>query len=117
VVQDGADERSGEEVLTDVMAAPESPDVHKDRRFHGGAPMRPDDEALAERAAEERVDAGVADFAPGDVPPATDDPVPVDITETEQYEEERAEIDKEVREGLLASGERAEFPPTSYPES
>jgi hypothetical protein len=97
--------------------APPPPDVHRDRRFHGGVPPRPDDELLAERTAEERVDAGLADFAPGDVPPATDDPVPVDITETEEYEEEKSEIDEEVRDGVLPSGERPDFPPSSYPES
>ena len=93
------------------------PVTHRDRRFHGGLPPRPDDDALAELTAEERVTAGLAPFAPDDVPPATDDPVPVDITETEQYQAEKVEIDEEVREGALPAGERPEFPPSSYPES
>lgn len=107
----------GEEVRADVMAAPGPPDVHKDRRYHGGAPDRLDDDELAERTDEERVDAGLADFAPGDVPPATDDPVPVDVTDTDQYRDEKEEIDRETRAGLLPSGERPDFPPSSYPSS
>lgn len=118
MAQDGGNEpSSGEEVLEDVMAAPGPPDVRRDRRFHGGAPPRLDDDALAERTEEERVDAGLADFAPDDVPAATDDPVPVDVTETEQYLDEKAEIDKETREGILPSGERPAFPPSSYKDS
>ena len=44
------------------------------RREHGGAPMHPDDEALARRTERERVDAGLEDYDPDDVPPATDTP-------------------------------------------
>jgi hypothetical protein len=118
VTQDRGDQLSdGEEVLRDVMAAPGPPDVNRDRRYHGGASDRPDDDELAERTAEERVDAGLADFAPGDVPAATDDPVPVDIRETAEYEEARTEVDAEVREGEMSSGERPDFPPSSYPTS
>lgn len=111
------DLRSGADVRDDVMSAPGPPDVHRDRREHGGAPDRLDDDALAERTDEERVEAGLADYAPGDVPPATDDPVPVDVTETAQYQDERAEIDVEVDEGLISSGgERPDFPPSHYPD-
>lgn len=118
MTQDGGSGLSdGEEVRADVMAAPGRPDVHKDRRFHGGSPDRLDDDQLAERTDEERVDAGLADFASGDVPPATDDPAPVDVTDTDQYRDEQEEIDRETRAGTLSSGERPDFPPSSYPDA
>ena len=112
------EQRSGEEVRDDVMSAPGPPEVRRDRREHGGAAERFDDDALAERTEQERVEAGVDDYDPDDVPPATDDPVPVDITETQEYQDERAEIDVEIDEGLLSSGgQRPDFPPSSYPDS
>jgi hypothetical protein len=108
--------RSGDDVRADVMSAPGPPDVHRDRREHGGASERLDDDALAERTEQERVDAGVEDYDPDTVPAATDDPVPTDITESEQYQAEKTEVDVEVDQGLLASGgERPDFPPSSYP--
>jgi hypothetical protein len=107
----------GEEVREDVLSAPGPPEVRKDRRYHGGTPSRPDDDELAERTEEERVELGIDPFDPDDVPPATDDPVPVEFTETEQYQDEKAEIDVEVDKGLLPSGsEKPEFPPTRYPD-
>lgn len=51
-----------------------SEEAHRDRREHGGAPMRPDDDELARRTEQERVAAGVDDYDPDAVPPATDDP-------------------------------------------
>jgi hypothetical protein len=109
---------NGEDVRDDVMAAPGPPDVRRDRREHGGAPQRLDDDALAERTEDERVEAGLDAFNPDDVPAATDDPAPVDITGTEQYQDEKAEVDREVREGLIASGgERPDFPPSRYPDN
>ena len=112
------DRRSGEDVRDDVLSAPGPPEVWRDRHEHGGAADRLDDDRLAERTEQERVDAGVADYDPDTVPPATDDPVPVDITETDQYQQERAEIDVEVKKGLLSSGgERPDFPPSSYPDN
>lgn len=42
---------------------------------HAGEPGRLDDEALAAATEQERVAAGLADYAPGQVPPATD-PLP-----------------------------------------
>jgi hypothetical protein len=109
---------NGEDVRDDVMSAPGPPDVRRDRREHGGASQRPDDDALAERTEDERVEAGLDAFNPDEVPAATDDPVPVDITETEQYQDEKREIDREVDEGLIASGgERPDFPPTRYPDN
>jgi hypothetical protein len=109
---------TGEDVRDDVLSAPGPPEVRRDRREHGGAPDRLDDDALAERTEQERVEAGIDDYDPDDVPPATDDPVPVDITETDQYQQERTEIDVEIDKGLLSSGgERPDFPPSSYPDN
>src|SRR4051812_37202303 len=64
---------------------------HRDRHEHGGASMHPDDEALARRTESERVDAGLEDYDPNDVPPATDTPPLTDVTDTEMYREEKAE--------------------------
>ncbi|MGI5347553.1 hypothetical protein ACQEU8_05090 [Streptomyces sp. CA-250714] len=44
----------------------------EERRIHGGMPEKPDDEELARRTEQERVDAGVDDYDPEDVPPATE---------------------------------------------
>ena len=88
---------------------------HRDRHEHGGMPAHPDDDQLAELAEEERVDAGIDPYEPDEVPPATDDPVPTDITESEQYQEERAEIEREKAEGELPA-EPDPFPPTRYDE-
>ena len=107
----------GEEVREDVLSAPGPPEVYRDRREHGGMSQHVDDEELAERTEQERVELGIDAYDPDDVPPATDDPVSVDITETEEYQEEKAEVDVEVDKGLLSSGsEKPEFPPTRYPD-
>ena len=108
--------RRAEELLDDVMSAPGPPEVRRDRREHGGMPPRVDDDELAERTEHERADAGLEPYDGLAVPPATDDPVPVDITETEEYRQEAEEVDREVREGLLTTGERPDFPPTRYPD-
>jgi hypothetical protein len=112
------DLRSGDDVRDDVLSAPGPPEVRRDRKEHGGSTDRFDDDALAARTEQERVDAGLADYAPGSVPPATDDPVPVDLTATAAYREEKAQIDLEVDRGLIATeGERPDFPPSRYPDS
>ena len=59
-----------EPTLDDVYESTE--DVHRDRRDHGGAPARPDDDELAERTEDERVEIGLDDYNPDEVPPATD---------------------------------------------
>jgi hypothetical protein len=107
--------RRGEQVFDDVMSAPGPPAVGKDRREHAGMPPVDDDE-LAARTEEERVDTGLADYDPDDVPPATDDPVPVDLTDTEDYRAGADEVDREVRLGVLPTGEKPQFPPTRYPD-
>ncbi|MCZ2403138.1 hypothetical protein IV498_08065 [Paenarthrobacter sp. Z7-10] len=45
------------------------------RSGHGKMPERLDDDALAAATEQERVDAGLEDYAPNEVPPATD-PLP-----------------------------------------
>ena len=91
-------------------------EFHRDRREHGGAPQRLDDDQLAELAEEERVDAGVDDYDPDEVPPATDVPAePEDIRQTEVYEEERAELRREIDNGEFREpSKRDPFPPTRY---
>ena len=91
-------------------------EFHRDRREHGGAAQRLDDDQLAELAEEERVEAGLDDYDPDEVPPATDTPpVPGDIRQTEVYEEERAELRREIEDGELREpSEKDPFPPTRY---
>lgn len=83
-------------------------DGERDRRFHGGAPAHLDDDELARRTEAERAEAGVTDYDPGDVPPATDDPVPFDPAfDTDEQEIESVTVRRE--------GESADpFPPTRY---
>ena len=50
------------------------PPTHRPR-VHGGMPMRPDDDELEAMVERDRLAAGVADYAPSDVPEATD-PLP-----------------------------------------
>lgn len=45
---------------------------HRDRREHGGASQRLSDDQLAELTEEERVEAGIEDYDPDEVPPATE---------------------------------------------
>jgi len=67
---------------------------HRDRREHGGASQYLDndqDEQLARLTEEERVAAGLDAYDPDEVPPATDTPPqPEDITQNEDWQEERA---------------------------
>jgi hypothetical protein len=89
---------------------------HRDHHEHGGAPDRIDDDRLARLTEEERVAAGLDAYDPDEVPPATDTPPqPEDITQTEEYQEERAEIHREYdKDEFLVKGERDPFPPTRY---
>src|SRR5215469_12946528 len=73
---------------------------HRDRREHGGASQRLDDDHLARLTEEERVAAGLDAYDPDEVPPATDTPPqPEDITQNEDWQEERAEFRREEDEG------------------
>ena len=49
------------------------------------------------------------------MPPATDEPPTPDITQSDEYQEARAEIRREYDEGELeVEGERPGFPPSHY---
>lgn len=61
--------------LDDVIEPQEDALPHRIYQGHAGMPERLDDEALAAATEQERVAAGLADYAPGQVPPATD-PLP-----------------------------------------
>ena len=88
---------------------------HRDRREHGGSPQHLDDDQLARLTEEERVEAGIDDYDPDEVPPATDGPPQQDVTQTEEYQEARAEVRRELdKDELLVEGERDAFPPTHY---
>lgn len=87
----------------------------RDRREHGGASPRLDDDQLARLTEEERVAAGLDAYDPDEVPPATDAPPPGDITQTDAWQEERAEVRRQEDEGELRPvDERHPFPPTRY---
>ena len=90
----------------------------RDRHAHGGSPQRLDDDELARLTEEERVAAGLEPYDPDEVPPATDAPLPPeDITHTEEWQEERAELLREADKGEIRPvDERHPFPPTRYEE-
>lgn len=103
-----------------AFQSPHQPDeeFRRDRREHGGMPEKLDDDRLAREAEEERVEAGIDPYDPDEVPPATDTP-PLDtsIRDTEEWQEERAEVKRqEDHDELLIHGEREQFPPTRYDE-
>ena len=96
---------------------PEEPDeFHRDRREHGGAPQRLNEDQLDRLTEEERVDAGLDDYDPDEVPPATDTPPdPEDPRLDEVYEEERAELFREIDKGEFREPTKENpFPPTRY---
>lgn len=98
---------------------PDEPELdeqfRRDRREHHGAPDRLDDDKLARLTEEERVEAGVDDYDPDEVPPATDAPPTPDLTQSEDFQEERAEINREEYEGELRPiTEQHPYPPTRY---
>jgi hypothetical protein len=87
----------------------------RDRHEHGGSPQHIGDDRLARLTEEERVAAGIDDYDPDEVPPATDVPPQQDVTETDEYQEARAEIRREFdKDELQIEGERDPFPPTRY---
>ena len=62
--------------FADEILQPEvDPGLHHVRSEHRGMPLRPDDDELALAVERDRVAAGLADYVPEDVPPATD-PLP-----------------------------------------
>lgn len=87
----------------------------RDHHEHGGSPQHIDDDRLARLTEEERVAAGIDDYDPDEVPPATDAPPQQDVTETDEYQEARAEIRREFdKDELQIEGEEGRFPPTRY---
>ncbi|MCY1140524.1 hypothetical protein OWR29_21210 [Actinoplanes sp. Pm04-4] len=96
----------------------EAAEGHRDRRFHGGTPAHLDDDELARRTAEERADAGVTDYNPDDVPPATDDPVPFDpAADNDEQDIESVTARQESEGETTPLTPDNPFPPTRYAES
>ena len=87
-----------EPTIDDVMEPHDVGAPHRDRTQHGGA-GRPDQDALDRLTEQERVDVAVDAYDPDQVPPATDVPAEVDITQTEQYQDELTEARRVAREG------------------
>ena len=89
--------------------------IRRDRREHGGAPQRLDDDQLARLTEEERVAAGLDAYDPDEVPPATDAPPEPDLSLDEDYQEEQAEVQRQEDRGELGHiNEHHPFPPTRY---
>jgi len=61
--------------LDDVIEPEDDALPQRIAQGHAGMPDRLDDDALAAATEQERVDAGLEDYAPSQVPPATD-PLP-----------------------------------------
>jgi len=90
---------------------------HRDRREHGGASARPDDDELALRVERERVEAGLQPYDEADVPPATDVEPEQDLATSEIVEEIEAIAARQEAEGETAHlTEEHPFPPTRYAE-
>ena len=88
---------------------------HRNRREHGGEIDRLNPDQLDRLTEEERVEAGVDAYDPDEVPPATDTPPQTDVTQSEEYQEERAEFIREYDKGeLYPIDEEHPFPPTRY---
>jgi hypothetical protein len=95
----------------------EAAEGERDRRFHGGSPAHLDDDELARRTEEERAEAGVTDYDAGDVPPATDDPVPFDPDADTDAQDITGVTARQEAEGETAPlSEDNPFPPTRYAE-
>lgn len=100
------------------MSEQNEPEVRRDRREHGGMPAHPDDDALARRTEQERVDAGLDPYDPDDVPPATDAAPDYDPAEDEAYDEAAAEVERQEAQGeLYTLTEDHPYPPTRYDRS
>jgi hypothetical protein len=94
------------------------PGQHRDRREHGGASARPDDDALALRTERERVEAGLQPYDSSDVPSATDATLPYDPAQdqvADDIESVAARQEDELETRPLT--EDNPFPPTRYAES
>ena len=99
------------------------PHFHRERREHGGASQRLNDDELAEITEDERVEAGLDDYNPDEVPSATG-PLPPgvpaprpDVRQSAEYREERAEVRREEQAGELRDPSAEDpVPPTRYDE-
>src|SRR6266513_735037 len=85
-------------VMTEQDPDQPAEESHRNRREHPGKLERLDDDQLARLTEEERVEAGLDDYDPDEVPPATDAPPAPDVTQTAEFAEARAEIRHEVDE-------------------
>ena len=96
----------------------EAAEGRRDRRHHGGTPAHLDDDELARRTAAERAEAGVADYDPADISPATDEPVPFDPAfDTDEQDIESVTARQEDELENVPLSEDNPFPPTRYSES
>jgi hypothetical protein len=95
----------------------EAAEGHRDRRFHSGTPAHLDDDELNRRTEAERADAGVIDYNPDDVPPATDAPADFDpaFDDVEQGIESVGARQEAEGETTPLSADNP-FPPTRYAE-
>jgi hypothetical protein len=90
----------------------------RDRREHGGASARPDDDELELRTERERVEAGVQPYDSADVPPAADAALPYDRTQDPVYQDIEGVAARQEDEGeTVPLSEENPFPPTRYAES
>src|SRR5262249_35710407 len=88
---------------------------HRDRREHGGEIDRLDEDQLARLTEEERVAAGVDDYDPDEVPPATDTPPQADGRQGGEPQEAGPSSVGEYEEGEVSPiGEEPPSPPTRY---
>lgn len=91
----------------------ENQEFHRDRRFHGGAPQRLDEDKLDEETEDERVDAGLDAYNPDEVPAATD-PLPPGVPEPKPDIRDTPEYREELREAAEEQPDAEGFPPTRY---
>ncbi|HET6484204.1 MAG TPA: hypothetical protein VFG35_29735 [Actinoplanes sp.] len=95
----------------------EAADGQRDRRFHGGAPARLDDDELARRTEAERVDAGVIDYDPDDIPAASDEAMQFDPdADLEAQDIESVAARQEAEGETIPLSAENPFPPTRYAE-
>jgi hypothetical protein len=93
------------------------PTQPRDRREHGGASARPNDDELALRTERERVEAGLEPYDSDDVPPAADATVPYDVTQDDTIQEIEGIGARQEDEGeTVPLSEDNPFPPTRYAE-
>jgi hypothetical protein len=114
------DRPTGDDVVEDVMSAPGPPRSAGTGGSTAAAGCRATSTTTRWPSGPSRSASswGWTTYDPDEVPPATDDPVPTDITESEQYQEELTEVEVETAKGVLPSGgQRPEFPPTRYPDN